>query len=45
MNSAVTVLFTKPLALTVPGHSMILTGTIPVKQRCVHWLSMGAFWE
>ena len=28
--------------LTVPRHSMISTGTIPVEQKSVHWLSMGA---
>ena len=26
----------------VPGCSMISTGTIPVEQKSVHWLSMGA---
>ena len=28
--------------LRVPGHSMILTGIIPVEQKSVDWLSMGA---
>ena len=28
--------------LTVPGRSMTSTGTIPVEQKSVHWLSMGA---
>ena len=32
----------KAAGLTVPGHSMILTGTIPVEHKSVHWLSMGA---
>ena len=31
----------KAAGLTVPGHSMILTGTNPVEQESVHWLSMG----
>ena len=28
--------------LMVPSRSMILTGTILVEQKSVHWLSMGA---
>ena len=32
----------KAAGLTVPGHSMISTGTIPMEQRSVHWLTMGA---
>ena len=32
----------KVAGLMVPGHSMISTGTIPVEQKSVHWLSMGA---
>ena len=32
----------KVIGLTVPGCSMILTGTIPVEHKSVHWLSMGA---
>ena len=32
----------KAAGLTVPGRSMISTGTIPVEHKSVHWLSMGA---
>ena len=32
----------KAAGLTVPGHSMISIGTIPVEHKSVHWLSMGA---
>ena len=32
----------KAAGLRVPGHSIILTGTIPVEQKSVDWLSMGA---
>ena len=32
----------KAAGLTVPGRSMILTGTFPMEQKSVHWLSMGA---
>ena len=32
----------KEAGLTVPSHSMISTATIPVEQKSVHWLSMGA---
>ena len=32
----------KAAGLTVPGRSMIWTGTIPVEHKSVHWLSMGA---
>ena len=32
----------KAADLTVPGRSMISTGTIPVEQKSVHWLWMGA---
>ena len=32
----------KAAGLTVPGRSMISTGTIPVGQKSVHWLPMGA---
>ena len=38
MNSAVTALFTKLLA----EPFLALPGTIPVEQKNVHWLSMGA---
>ena len=51
-ENLLTALFTKPPApysaiykaagLMVPGLSMILTGTIPMEQKSVHWLSMGA---
>ena len=32
----------KAAGLTIPGRSMISTGTIPMEQKSVHWLSMGA---
>ena len=32
----------KATDLTVPGRSRISTGTIPVEQKSIHWLSMGA---
>ena len=32
----------KGAGLTVPGCSMISTDIIPVEQKIVHWLSMGA---
>ena len=32
----------KAAGLTVPGRSIISTGTIPVEQKSVDWLSMGA---
>ena len=32
----------KAAGLTVPNRSIISTGTIPVEQKSVHWLSMGA---
>ena len=38
VNSALTALFTKPPAEPFPA----LPGTIPVEQKSVHWLSMGA---
>ena len=31
----------KATGLTVPGRSMISTGTNPMEQKSVHWLSMG----
>ena len=32
----------KAVGLMVPGCFMILTGTIPVEHKSVHWMSMGA---
>ena len=32
----------KATGLMVHGHSMILTGRIPVEHKSVHWLLMGA---
>ena len=32
----------KAAGLTISSHSMISIGTIPVEQKSVHWLSMGA---
>ena len=32
----------KAAGLTVPGRSMILTGTIPLEHKSVHWQLMGA---
>ena len=28
----------KAVGLTIPGHSMTSTGTIPVEQKNLHWL-------